>query len=246
MLYNINDVYVGRSFDLYGEFSEGEAEVFRQLVRPGDVVLEVGANVGAHTVALAQLVGPGGAVIAFEPQRIAFQMLCANVALNNLTNVHTFQAAAGAAPGQIAVPELDPNQPNNFGGLALGANVGTPGSIVPVIRIDDLPVPACRLIKIDVEGMELDVLKGCTQLIATFSPVLYVENDREDRSADLIRFIDSLGYAMYWHRPALFNPANFAGRADNVFGNVISVNMLCLPKSARSAIQGMPPVEVPA
>src|SRR5687768_6606900 len=73
MLYNVNDLYVGRSLDLYGEFSEGEVEVFRQLVRPGDLVMDVGANVGAHTVWFAKAVGPGGVVLAFEPQRLVFQ-----------------------------------------------------------------------------------------------------------------------------------------------------------------------------
>src|SRR5260370_1945855 len=50
MLYNIHDVYVGRSLDLYGEFSEGEVGLFRRLVKPGDLVLDVGANIGPHTL----------------------------------------------------------------------------------------------------------------------------------------------------------------------------------------------------
>lgn len=90
MLYNLNDIYIGRSLDLYGEFSEGEIRVFQQLVKPGQTILEVGANIGAHTVWLAQAVGPTGVVMAFEPQRIVHQTLCANLALNNIFNVHSF------------------------------------------------------------------------------------------------------------------------------------------------------------
>src|SRR5947199_9441604 len=108
MLYNVNDAYVGRSLDLYGEYCEGEIELFKQLVRPGDVVIEVGANIGAHTVWLARATSPGGAVIAFEPQRLAFQTLCANLALNDIVNALAYQQACGRKPGYIFVPVLDP------------------------------------------------------------------------------------------------------------------------------------------
>jgi len=72
MIYNKNDMYVGKSLELYGEFSEGEVDLFRQLVHQGDTVLEIGANLGAHTLVLAQLAGEGGCVYAFEPQRLVF------------------------------------------------------------------------------------------------------------------------------------------------------------------------------
>src|SRR5437667_3081653 len=73
MLYNLNDVYIGTMLDLYGEFSEGEEEVFRQFLRSGMTVVEVGANIGAHTLSIARHVGPQGRVLAFEPQRKVFK-----------------------------------------------------------------------------------------------------------------------------------------------------------------------------
>src|SRR4051794_7022915 len=82
MMYLLADQYIGRSLDYYGEYCEAEGGVFDQLVGPGQIVIEVGANIGTHTVRLGQLVGPGGAVIAFEPQRVLFYLLCANLALN--------------------------------------------------------------------------------------------------------------------------------------------------------------------
>lgn len=69
------DQYVGRSLALYGEFSQFETELFAQFIRPGMAVVEVGANIGAHTVSLAQMVGPHGAVFALEPQRVIFQRI---------------------------------------------------------------------------------------------------------------------------------------------------------------------------
>src|SRR5208282_3272360 len=76
LLYNPLDEYIGKSLDLYGEFSEGEVGVYRQLVRPGDVVIDAGANNGVFTLVFARAVGPAGRVIAFEPQRVLFQTLC--------------------------------------------------------------------------------------------------------------------------------------------------------------------------
>jgi FkbM family methyltransferase len=202
MLYNINDIYIGRSLDQYGEYSEGEVDLFQQFVKPGQVVLEIGANIGAHTVWLAQAVGPTGKVLAFEPQRIVYQTLCANLALNSITNVHCFLAAVGKAAGQIVVPPLDYCQANNFAGLGLGGHQH--GETVPVLTIDGLDLPRCHFLKIDVEGMEQDVLEGAVRSIASQSPALYVENDRTETSESLIRFIDGLGYNLYWHKPSLY------------------------------------------
>ena len=244
MLYNINDQYVGRSLDLYGEFSEGETAIFRQILRPGDIAVEVGANIGAHTVFLAKAVGETGAVLALEPQRLVYQMLCANVALNSLTNVWTTQLAAGSAAGTIHVPVLDPRSSQNVGGLPLGGE-GAGGDVVGVVRGDDLGIGRCRLLKVDVEGMELDVLKGFAGVIAKHSPAMYVENDRPDRSAELVRYIDSLGYAMFWHRPPLFNPDNFLKHPENVFDTIVSINMLCVPKHTAASINGLPRVDLP-
>lgn len=244
MLYNINDVYIGRSLDLYGEFSEGETEIFRQVLRPGDIAVEIGANIGAHTVFLGKMVGPTGGVFALEPQRLTFQMLCGNVAMNSLTNVRAILAAAGETQSFIKVPTLDPNQQQNFGGLSLSGE--TAGEMVAVLRIDDLGLGGCRLLKVDVEGMEVEVLKGARGLIEKFLPALYVENDRKHRSNELIQLIDSFGYAMFWHCPPLFNPDNFLKHGENVFGNIISINMICVPKHSAGQITGLPRVEVPS
>lgn len=228
MLYNPMDAYVGRSLELYGEFSEGEVELFRQMLQPGHVVVEAGANIGAHTLFLAQAVGPSGAVVAFEPQRLVFQTLCANLALNDLTNVRACHAAVGNAPGFITVPLLDPSRPQNFGGLGLGN--WAKGEQVPVMTIDSFELARCDLLKADVEGMEAEVLTGAAQTIRRHRPVLYVENDREEKSEALIRLIFELGYRAWWHLPPLFNPANFRAHRENVFGSVVSLNLLCVPK----------------
>jgi FkbM family methyltransferase len=243
MLANKNDVYIGRSLREYGEFSEGEVDLFRQIVRPGSVVVESGSNVGAHTIPLARLVGNKGIVFAFEPQRVVFQTLCANVALNSLSNVECRHAALGDKSGTIAVPALDYSRENNFGGLGLGGYKH--GEPVLVVTIDSLELPRCDFIKVDVEGMEIQVLQGARRTIEKYQPVLYVENDREAQSAELITLIHSMGYKLYWHTPRMFNPANYFQNTKDLFGGIVSVNMLCLPESVRANVEGFRPITSP-
>jgi len=243
MLYNSNDTYIGRSLDLYGEYSQGEADLFAGMLKPGNVVIEVGANIGAHTLLLSQLVTRSGAVIAFEPQRVLFQTLCANMALNHVTNAYCFQQAVGAKPGAVVIPPLDYTKPNNFGGLSLGTYQA--GEQVPLATIDAFNFAFCHFLKIDVEGMEQQVLEGAAKLIHKFKPVIYLENDRQEKSDDLIRHLDSLGYKLYWHRPPYYNPRNFLGHAENVFPNIISQNMLCVHSSLPHDLTGFESVQIP-
>jgi FkbM family methyltransferase len=227
MVFNPNDAYVGRSLDLYGEFSESELVLLRRLVSDGAVVLDVGACIGTHTLPLARAVRPAGVVHAFEPQRLLFQTLCANLALNSIANVFVHHAALGDHTGTLFAPLIDPHQPANFAGISL--NPDPPGEPVPVITIDWLRLDRVDLIKIDVEGMERSVIDGALQTIGRFNPVLYVENDRNELADELIACIAKLGYRLYWHTPRLYSPANFLKREENVFGDIASLNLLCLP-----------------
>jgi FkbM family methyltransferase len=237
MLFLRGDKYVGRSLDLYSEYSELEGQLFSRLLSPGHVVIEVGANIGAHTVHLARLVGPKGMVLAYEPQRVIFQMLCVNVALNKLLNVRTCLAAVGRCAGSLKVPALDYTAENNFGGVSL-RNVAS-GEPVPVTPLDSLRLPSLRLVKIDVEGMEGEVLSGARRLIARHRPLLYVENDRRKNSQRLMDLSERLGYEMWWHLPPLFNPNNYAKKRKNLFGSIVSMNLLCAPKEAPELVKGL-------
>ena len=229
MMFHANDRYIGRSFDMYGEFSELEVELFKQLVRPGMTVVDVGANIGAHTLYFAKAVGVGGQVIAFEPQRVLYQMLCGNIALNLHNNVTAIHAGLGATLGSITVPKIDYSRGGNFGGVELGKSEN--GEEVPLRRLDSCELKSCHLIKIDVEGMEQAVLEGSRSILEEHQPILYVENDRGDKSRDLIEWLLTNGYRLYWHLPRLFNPENYFGETENVFGDTISVNMLCIARS---------------
>lgn len=236
-LANDNDLYIGRALIHYGEYGELEWRLLARYCRSGDTVVEVGANVGAHTVSLAQAVGPAGRVIAIEPQPVVFQRLCANVALNNFLNVVTWNCGCGAAETTMAVPMMDYDAEGNFGGIALqDLDEKTPSRPIAVKRLDDVARDCARidLLKIDVEGMELEVLGGATETIRAHRPVIYLENDRFERSRALIETLWSLGYELWWHSPVLFNPDNYFGSARNLYPRVASANMLCLHRESKA------------
>ena len=243
MLYNSSDTYIGRSLDLYGEYSYGEADLFARLLRAGMVAIDVGANIGCYTVTMARLVGPQGAVIAFELHRIVYQNLCANIALHALANLHAINIAAGSGAGTAALPAIDYAATGNFGGIAL--TDAADGEAVQIAALDTLPLEQCHLIKIDVEGMEFDVLQGGEKTIAKHRPALYIENDRAENSPRLIAHLLAADYRLFWHRPPLYNPDNCFANDTNEFSNLLSQNMFCLPRARDFEVTGLVEINSP-
>ncbi|RDU99611.1 FkbM family methyltransferase [Trinickia dinghuensis] len=241
MLANPNDFFLGRAIVEYGEYGEIEAQLLAQLfVRPGAAV-EVGANIGTHTVALAKRTRElGRTLIAFEPQPFLFQNLCANLALNSLTNVRAWPWACGAKAGTVYFDVPDYESPGNFGAVAMTQDPGPASLAVPCVTLDDaIGGQAVGLLKIDVEGAELDVLRGAEAVIEKSRPVLYVENDRIALSRALIEWIWARGYRLWWHFPPLFNPENFFGNSNNLYPTVVSCNMLGLPREMTVNVVGL-------
>jgi FkbM family methyltransferase len=245
MIYFVHDQYVGRSLDLYGEFSEIESAFLAQLIKPGMTIVEVGANIGAHTVALSRMAN-GGTVVAIEPQGEIFKLLCANLAMNGARNVIPIWAASGESAGRISIPAVDYTKPGNFGGISAGAAPGQAATMVTITPLDAIEgLTTIHALKVDVEGMELDVIRGAAGLIARSRPVLYVENDRNEKSPALIDHLLGIGYRCYWHVPPLFSAANYLGNATNVFGNTVSINLLCVPAEQRREVRGLVEVTNP-
>ena len=238
MLYNKNDAYIGKSLQDYGEYSEEEVDLFKGILKPGNIAIDLGANMGALTIPLAKIVGPKGMVFAYEPQRIPYYTLCANVAINNLENVYCFQNAVGNRDGRVEIPELNFNKDQNFGELQLGKHYsGAKSSCsVRMIRLDTLNLPRLDLIKMDIEGMEPEALLGAKELINKHRPYLYMEADRHENMSLVVKIVRGLNYKIEFHSPLLYSPNNFDRNDYNQFGNTCSVNMFCTPAEKTSTI----------
>lgn len=241
------DEYIGYSAMLYGEYASKEIVLLKQLLPPDSgpyTVIDAGANIGFHSVPLAQyLRGTGGTLYAYEPQRIMFQILCANLMLNECFNAQTRQEGLGSESTTMYIPDipLDIGHPINYGCVQLvdEKNKDNNHFSVPVRRLDDVGFEKVDLIKVDVEQMEIDVLRGAHETIQRDKPDLYVENDRTPLAVALIEYLHSIGYKCWWHVVSLYREDNFNKVKHNIFGNLASINMLCLHESKKDKIQNL-------
>jgi FkbM family methyltransferase len=166
-----------------GVWAPEDVRVFRNHVRPGDVVIDVGANIGHHAMVFSKLVGAEGLVVAIEAQRMLYQLVQANTVLNRRANIIPVNAAAGDAQGSVTMYPVNYDDPWSYGTLSVnvpGETFAVEGEEVPVHRLDALlpqylkgrPV---RFVKIDVQAYELFVLRGMTAILASDRPTIFIE-----------------------------------------------------------------------
>jgi FkbM family methyltransferase len=177
-----------------------------------------------------------------------YQLLCANVVLNDLLNVRAYWAGLGRHFGTVSMPVLDPDKPNNFGAVEIEAMQGLGGDIVPIYKLDAFAENVdCGLLTIDVEGMEEDVLLGSAELVKRCRPVIFFEADRVLKRNAVFRLLRSWNYDLYWYRTHLFNSQNFAGKLEDIWetatgARIVAENVLAAPKERGMKLSGFIPV----
>ncbi|WP_175954778.1 FkbM family methyltransferase [Burkholderia sp. BCC0405] len=172
------------------------------------IAVDGGANAGLVCVPIAhRLHARGGRVYAFEPQRTLFHALGGTVALNQLDNLHLLNMGLASTNGTMKVPDVDYGQDADFGTVSLVDGQAEGGTPTPVVRLDSLGLPRLDFLKLDIEGMEIDALRGARQLIETHLPWCWIE---------------------YWKVGEAPIIATFAG-LDYTFYRIDGLNMLCVP-----------------
>jgi FkbM family methyltransferase len=210
------DLSQGIDFAIYlGNIYERRTKAaLRKLVAPGSLVLDIGANIGAHALNLAQLVGPDGRVIAFEPTDYAFRKLSRNLELNpelagRVTACHCFLTAADDAEVPSAIYSSWPLV--NEAGLHakhLGREMRTGSARARSLDrvLSELADRKVQLVKLDVDGFECDVLRGATALLREVRPIFvmelapYVLEERGSSLEELVSFFVPNGYSFYDER----------------------------------------------
>ncbi len=176
---------------------DGMLAIARTL--PNDsVVIDAGANIGLIAVPMALAVAAkGGVVHAFEIQRPLLYSLCGTTVLNDLTNLYCHLVGLGAEPSVMTMPAIDYDTPRDFGLVSLvEPSRDQAGESIPITTIDALDMDRLDFLKIDVEGMELDVLHGGRRTIETFQPWIWVEYWKSDVD-DLKQYFVPLKYKFF-------------------------------------------------
>jgi FkbM family methyltransferase len=226
-----SDSTVSKSLRIYGEWAQEELGLLARFIVPGACVLDAGAFIGTHTLAFAQMAGPTGKVYAFEPRREIFAYLQRNIDANGLGQVHARNVALGAQPAELAMDTLDLLHADNFGGLALASPHDTAADgqyFVSIVTLDMLDLPKVDLIKLDVEGMEGEVLAGARDMIARDRPVIFAECNSLDGGVSLLGFARANGYRVFGSVSGAYSAANFNNVAENIFGAAKELGLLLL------------------
>ncbi|HEY5227680.1 MAG TPA: FkbM family methyltransferase [Opitutaceae bacterium] len=186
-----------------GQMGEREREIMDLLLKPGMNVVDVGANVGLYTLYMAGIVGPEGRVAAFEPDPDLVEILRKNCAENGATRIEVHNCALGEKADRLVLSRLTLNSGENHLGADSREAFRRPIE-VDVARFDTLiPDMAPDFVKVDVQGWELNVLKGMESVLRSAKPLVYVElwPDGLERAGssplELFTFLGDVGLELY-------------------------------------------------
>ena len=230
-----DDDPIGVSLADYGEWAQLELDLLARLVSPGDLVIDIGANVGTHTLAFASFVGTDGCVLSFEPQPLIRTLLSENVRQNGLRQVTVEELAISDVNGPqvLSVPDYQQRHNSGVATLAGGQNMQVQ---VETRRLDEFGIDRCALIKLDVEGWEQKALKGALNTLERCQPILYVECNSMERGWALISLLNAQ-YEAWLHAPSAYNPANFRRNSVNRFGIAQETSLVLVPRSRSEGLR---------
>jgi FkbM family methyltransferase len=200
---------LGRAVLLQGGFETAEIEFLCKKISAGDTVLDVGANIGIFSMAFADAVDTQGKVLALEPLPQNIERLKNNLKLNHLQNVQIFPVAAGQVNGKVKI-----HLANDLAFASVIAVKGQHGNnlvmTISMRKLDEIwqqvGSPPVTVLKIDVEGGELEVLKGAEELIKVCQPLIMAEANTKKYLDNLKSWLLPRGY-IHKH-PTQFKPWN--------------------------------------
>lgn len=230
-----SDTHIGGSLRDFGEFAQPEVDLICDLLTDGGDFIDVGANIGAIALPVAKR-RPASRVLAIEASASLAPVLGANLIASGLDNVSLLHAAAGPRREIAEFPDVPLSAEGNHGAIGFRYKPGeVPRRPVLMLPLDELTTPATKVIKIDVEGFELEVLKGASRTLETIRPSFLFEANpsvQGDVTPDAIRLLLAANYNLFWFFAPHGTP--LAPRTKPANADMGDTNILAMPAGVRS------------
>lgn len=210
-----DDGDVGESLGWYGEWLQPQVDLLRPLIRAGATVIEVGANVGAHALPLAEMVGGAGQLLLYEAQAIKRRMLRLNLAANGVANATVMRRRLKAAVVAEAIPSRSHDDANDAGATE---------------TLDDLDLDRLDWLKVNAGIDPADVLPGAAATVWRLRPCMHVGTSSSAGATRWVTSLRELGYRCWRYETLWFNPANFNRRSGDIFAGRVAVALLAIPE----------------
>ncbi len=221
------------------DWFEDEIRLVRRLLRPGEAAVDVGANFGVYTLAMARAVGPSGRVVSYEPSSATFAFLSATVRRNRLDQVDAVRAALSAEPGEATftnaeLPELS----------GLGIETGDPRHWKETVRLETLDMATSRvggrsvgLLKIDAEGEEERILASARSFLLAHDPLVMAElRHRSAVNTALLGVLKGDGRSLYRLLPG---PLLLEPLREELYSEPFLLNVFACSAKRAAALAGL-------
>ena len=225
-----NNDLIATALELYGEWSSAEADVITDFINENDVVLDIGAHVGTFSLQFSDIVGPKGSVFCFEAAKENYNLLNLNTAKKE--NVRTFNIALGS---KVDVGWYILNKLNN-GASKVSGRPFINSSKTDIHMIDDYCFPKVHLMKIDVEGMEYDVLCGAQKTISQSRSLIWLELNSVKAGNKILEWANDTGYKVFGHLAPSYNRENFNKNSVDIFGEAMECSLLLVPAEKENEV----------
>jgi FkbM family methyltransferase len=217
---------------MYYDFKDNSKQTLFALAKQGDYIIDIGANVGEISFNLAKKVGKNGKIISFEPDKYNFDRLLRNYKLNTFDNIQLVNKGLGNKPGRYLM-RINENEVGNNGSKRIVASVsGSNDNSIDVIALDtyfqENPVSKIALIKMDVEGYEVNVLNSASKTIQNHRPIIYTEmQDKKlkefgSSASEMTALIKNKGYKV-------LNAETNEAISDSYNFTDCHIDILCIP-----------------
>ena len=231
----LDDDPIGTCLYYYGEWAEQEFDIISKLVDVNTNCIDIGSNIGTHTVWLSKRCNQGH-IFSIEPQFYIFQVLNTNLVLNDCFNVLPIHAGIANESGkcltQIAYPK-GYSQKQNYGEFSLLKQNSNEGYPIDIKQLDEIDYFKCDIgfIKMDCELMESNVLISGKKLINKDKPHMYIEFNWVDGNDEVLNILKDYGYNCYWHVYDKHNVNNFNKFETNIYvDHTISKTIEYIPR----------------